>query len=105
MTDAPHPLAQEIYDQLIPGDKCTCAAIDFNHWPSDLEKACGYCRDVGVITKALAQARRETLLEVAEAWDRMDHAELAKSFPSMDLYPKWGNIFAAWCRQQAQENP
>lgn len=92
MSQDAHDLIEKWYESTLAGNDDSYTDHTEEEWLS-LEQA---------ITAALAAERRRVLIEVAESWDRMDHVELAKQFPSMDLYPKWGNIFAAWCRQRGE---
>lgn len=92
--------ARDLYGQIIPGEKCICAAIDFRNWPDNLQMACGYCREITLIMAALAARERAVWLEAAK--------HIAGAGPI-----KAGNVFSAqrdmcaniaeWCREQAQK--
>lgn len=57
--------------------------------------------DIACIATALADRARAVWEAAAKYWgSNPPYNKLALGFPS-DAYPKWGDVFAAWCRQQA----
>ena len=51
----------------------------------------------------VAAERKKVYEQIAAFWETdPPYKELDLNFP-MEDYRKWGNVFAAWCRQQRSE--
>lgn len=99
--------ARDLYGQIIPGEKCICAAIDFRNWPDNLQMACGYCREITLIMAALAARERAVWEEVAQWCDqevqRWNPApENAVALTRQQARAQEAAEIAAWCRHQAE---
>lgn len=53
---------------------------------------------------AAMTAERGVWEQAAQFWETVDAGEMAKQYPT-EQYPKWRDIFAAWCRDQSTERP
>lgn len=60
---------------------CECSQYDFTDWPSDLEKACGYCRTILKLEAFAKHQRAAGLREAMQCCDEhhaKDHWYITK---------------------------
>jgi hypothetical protein len=78
-------------------------AVELLHSLSHYPELMNYpAEDVATVVAFAAARERAVWLEAAKYWDNNPpYSKLELVFPS-DAYPKWGNVFAAWCRQRAE---
>lgn len=59
---------------------------------------------IAVIAAALREREQGVWEQAAKFWETVDASEMAKQYPS-EQYPKWRDIFVAWCRAQQEPQP